>query len=48
MAQALKPDFFFPRNGRVHFNRQGRHFGRLLAAETKYTNAVEHYKNVEP
>jgi len=33
MAHAQKPDFVFRRNGRVHFNRQGRHFSRLLAAE---------------
>jgi len=33
MAQAQKPDFFFPRNGRVHLNRRGRQFSRLLAAE---------------
>jgi hypothetical protein len=33
MAQALKPDFVFLQNGRVHLNRQGRQFSRLLAAE---------------
>ena len=33
MAHAQKPDFVFRRNGRVHLNRQGRHFSRLLAAE---------------
>jgi hypothetical protein len=33
MAHALKPDFVFRRNGRVHLNRQGRQFSRLLAAE---------------
>jgi len=33
MAHAQKPDFFFWRNGRVHLNRQGRQFSRLLAAE---------------
>jgi hypothetical protein len=32
-AQAQKPDFIFPRNGRVHLNRLGRQFSRLLAAE---------------
>jgi len=32
-AHAQKPDFFFPRNGRVHLNRQGRQFSRLLAAK---------------
>ena len=33
MAHAQKPDFFFPRNGRVHLNRWRRQFSRLLAAE---------------
>jgi hypothetical protein len=33
MAQAQKPDLFFRRNGRVHLNRRGRQFSRLLAAE---------------
>jgi len=33
MAQAQKPDFVFRRNGRVHLNRRGRQFGRILAAE---------------
>jgi hypothetical protein len=33
MAQAQKPDFVFRRNGRVHLNRQGRQFNRLLATE---------------
>jgi hypothetical protein len=33
LAHAQKPDFFFRRNGRVHLNRQGRQFSRLLAAE---------------
>ena len=33
MAHAQKPDFVFPRNGRVHSNRWGRQFSRLLAAE---------------
>ena len=33
MAHAQKPDFVFRRNGRVHLNRQGRQFIRLLAAE---------------
>jgi hypothetical protein len=32
MAHAQKPDFVFRRNGRVHLNRQGRQFSRLLAA----------------
>ena len=33
MAHAQKPDFVFRRNGRVHLNRQGRQFSRLLAAK---------------
>jgi len=33
MAHAQKPDFVFRRNGRVHINRQGRQFFRLMAAE---------------
>ena len=33
MAHAQKPDFVFRRNGRVHLNRQGRQFSRLLSAE---------------
>jgi hypothetical protein len=33
MAHAQKPDFIFLRNGRVHLNRPGRQFSRLLAAE---------------
>jgi len=32
MARAQKPDFVFRRNGRVHLNRRGRQFSRLLAA----------------
>ena len=33
MAHAHKPDFVFRRNRRVHLNRRGRQFSRLLAAE---------------
>ena len=33
MAHAQKPDFVVRRKGRVHFNRRGRQFIRLLAAE---------------
>ena len=33
MAHAQKPDFVFRRNGRVHLDRRGRQFSRLLAAE---------------
>jgi hypothetical protein len=35
MAHAQKPDFVFPRNGRVHLNRRGRHFSRLLAGKLR-------------
>ena len=33
MAHAQKPDFVFPRNGRVHLNGWGHQFSQLLAAE---------------
>ena len=33
MAHAQKPDFVFCRKGRVHLNRRGSQFSRLLAAE---------------
>jgi hypothetical protein len=33
MAHAQKPDFVFRWNERVHLNRRGRQFSRLLAAE---------------
>jgi hypothetical protein len=33
MVHAQKQDFVFRRNGRVHLNRRGRQFSRLLAAE---------------
>ena len=33
MAHAQKPVFVFRRNGRVHLNRRGRQFSRLLTAE---------------
>jgi hypothetical protein len=33
MAHAQKPYFVFRRNGRVHLNRRGRQFSRLLTAE---------------
>ena len=33
MAHSQKPDFVFRRNGRVHLNRRGCQFNRLLAAE---------------
>ena len=33
MAHAQKPHFVFRRNGRVHLNRRGRQFSRLLAGE---------------
>ena len=31
MAQAQKPDFILPWNGRVHLNQWGRQFSRLVA-----------------
>jgi hypothetical protein len=40
MAQAQEPDFVFRRNGRVHLNRRGRQFGRLLAAEVCASEVV--------
>ena len=33
MAHAQKPHFVFRLNGRVHLNRQGSQFSRLLTAE---------------
>jgi len=33
MAHAQEPDFVFRRNGRVHLNRRGHQFSRLLAVE---------------
>ena len=33
MTHAQKPDFVFRRKGRVHLNRRGSQFSRLLAAE---------------
>jgi len=33
MAHAQKPDFVFGRNGRVHLNRRGLQFSRILAAK---------------
>jgi len=39
MAHEQKPDFVFRRNGRVHLNRRGRQFSRLLAAEV-FASAV--------
>jgi hypothetical protein len=40
MAQAQKPDFVFRQNGRVHLNRRGRQFSRLLAAEVCVSTVV--------
>jgi len=31
MVHAQKPDLFFRRKGRVHLNRRGHQFSRLLA-----------------
>ena len=33
MAHAYKPNLVFQRNGRVHLNRRGSQFSRLMAAE---------------
>ena len=44
MAHAQKPDLVFQRNGRVHLNRRGRQFSRLLAVEecgTADSNCVD-------
>jgi len=40
MAHAQKPDLVFRRKGRVHLNRRGRQFSRLLAAEVCATAVV--------
>ena len=40
MAHAQKPDFVFRRNGRVHLNRRGHQFSRLLAAEVRASAVV--------
>jgi hypothetical protein len=39
MAHAQKPNFVFRRNGRVHLNRRGHQFSRVLAAKV-CTSAV--------
>ena len=40
MTHAQKEDFVFQRNGRVHFNRRGRQYSRLLAAEVRASAVV--------
>ena len=40
MAHAQKPDFFLRRNRRVHLNRRGRQFSRLLATEVCASTVV--------
>ena len=40
MAHAQKPDFVFRRNGRVHLNRRGLQFSRLLAVEVCASRVV--------
>jgi hypothetical protein len=40
MAQAQKPYFVFRRKGRVHLNRRGRQFSRLLAAEVSASAVI--------
>ena len=40
MAHTQKPDFIFRKNGRVHLNRRGRQFSRLMAAEVRASAVV--------
>ena len=40
MAHAQKPHFVFRLNGRVHLNRRGGQFSRLLAAEVRASALV--------
>jgi len=40
MAHSQKPDFVFRRKGRVHLNRWGRQFSRLLTAEVSASAVV--------
>ena len=40
MAHAQKPGLVFQRNGRVHLNRRGHQFSRLLAAEVRASAVV--------
>ena len=40
MAHTQKPDFVFRLNGRVHLNRRGSQFSRLLAAEVRASALV--------
>ena len=40
MAHAQKQDFVFRRNERVHLNRRGHQFSRLLAAEVRASALV--------
>ena len=40
MAHAQKPHFVFGLNGRVHLNRRGSQFNRLLAAEVRASALV--------
>jgi hypothetical protein len=40
MAHAQKPHFIFRRKVRVHLNRRGRQFSRLLAAEVRASAVV--------
>ena len=43
MAHEQKPYFFFRLNGRVHLNRRGSQFSRLLAAEVRASALVMLY-----
>jgi len=47
MAHVQKPDFVFRRNRRVHLNRRGRQFSRLLAAEIRTKHSAQSEPNVE-
>ena len=48
MAHAQKPNFVFRRNGRVHLNRRGRQFSRLLAAEVCASAVVKKQSHYRP
>ena len=43
MAHTQKPDFVFRRNGRVHLNRRGRQFSRILVAEVRISGSNAGY-----
>jgi hypothetical protein len=41
LKRVQKPNFVFRRNGRIHLNRRGRQFSRLLAAELCASAVIE-------